>query len=134
MVCLKDFEVRVALNTTKGTLPGEALKEHPNPKLSAANDEWSIERYIEAKAGEESQVEVYVKPGFNLYKADGIMIGLRIDVDTVAYKQYIPKKKVCQRLLTGRAHHTPRRRTQRGRSLSDALLLLRIFNHQSVRC
>lgn len=101
MVLLKDFEVKVALKPSDGVAPGEAFKEYPNPEPRTSPDEWLAERYIEAKPGQEFQVEIYLKPSLKLFAADGLRISLRIDDHTVHFGRYYDKKWIATEMLEG---------------------------------
>lgn len=96
MVLFKDFEVRVALKSADGRSAGEALSEYPNPKSDTTSDDLSVERYIEAKPGQEFQIEVHLKPAFNLFAADFLQVSLNIDGDTVMFKKPFSKDKVAR--------------------------------------
>ena len=95
MVLLKDFEVKVTLRSTNGASLGEALKEYRNPVLPTSSDEWLAERYIEAKPGQEFQIEIYLKSSFKLFAADGLKILLIIDDRTIAFWNYYNEKEIA---------------------------------------
>lgn len=102
MVVLKDFEVKVALKSTDGNSPGDALKEYQDPKPSTSSDEWLAERYIEAKTGAEFQIEVYIKPSFKFFAADSLEVWLKIDSDTVNVSRHYSKEEIIANQEDGR--------------------------------
>ncbi len=69
--------------------------EKPIPDAIQISD--SVERYIEAVAGQAFQIEVYIKPSFKFYKADGITVGLEIDDETVNFNTHYTKQQVEQK-------------------------------------
>ena len=102
MVVLKDFEVKVALKTTDGLSPGDAIKEYPNPEPGTSSDEWLAERYIEAKPGQEFQVEVYLKPSFKLFAADRLKVSFCIDNGTVDFYKAYKEKQIAGNISEGK--------------------------------
>ena len=102
MVLLKDIEVKVALRSTIRKSPGEALKEYPNPASPTSSDEWLAERYIEAKPGQEFQIEIYLKPSFKLFAADQLSANLIIDDYTVNFCMYYTKQYVATNISSGK--------------------------------
>ncbi|KAL8895754.1 MAG: hypothetical protein Q9207_008029 [Kuettlingeria erythrocarpa] len=95
MAILKDVEVRVVSKTT-----GRLLDEYEKPGTDMG-DGTSVERYIEAKTGEDFQIEVFIKKGFEFWGASGVKIGIEIDGGVVAYAKYMPKKFVAVRQAAG---------------------------------
>lgn len=74
MVLIEDIEVRIASSAS-----GEALIEYDDPKAAPSGNGFSATKFIEAVTGLEYQVEVYIKPSFELWDADGLDIGVNID-------------------------------------------------------
>lgn len=102
MVLLKDVEVKVALNSGDGVTAGEAFREYPNPEPRTSSDEWLAERYIEAKPGQEFQVEVYLKPSFKLFAADTLRVSLRIDDGTVQFRRNYDETRIAANISEGK--------------------------------
>ncbi|KAL9007834.1 MAG: hypothetical protein Q9173_006980 [Seirophora scorigena] len=67
MAILNDVEVRVVTKTNN-----QQLIEYDKPNTGADADEACVEKYIEAKTGEDFQVEVYFKEGFDCFGAWGL--------------------------------------------------------------
>lgn len=98
MAILKDIEVRIARNTSGKVFAedaGDALPEYQKPDSSDNHSQTSVERYVEAVTGQPFQIEVYIKPSFKIYEADGIRVGLEIDDRTVFF-HYFKKGQVEQ--------------------------------------
>ncbi|KAL8782554.1 MAG: hypothetical protein Q9213_005279 [Squamulea squamosa] len=75
MAILDGVEVRVVLKATK-----EVLKEYNKPDSAAADEPHTIERYIEAKTGQDFQVEVFFGKDFDCGPGWGIGIDEDIDI------------------------------------------------------
>ncbi|KAI4124918.1 MAG: hypothetical protein LQ341_007019 [Variospora aurantia] len=90
MAILKDVEVRVVTKANKQQL---TEYDKPNAVVAAAGDD-SIEKYVEAKTGEDFQVEVYFKKSFDCFDAWGIYVGINIDGGVVSFAEVYSKHKV----------------------------------------
>lgn len=102
MAILGSIEVRIARNTSgkaKADDAGNPLSEYQKPNSSVNQPSNPVEKYIEATTDQPFQIEVYIKPGFQLYGADGITVGIEIDDKTVNfYKSYYAKRVIqCMR-------------------------------------
>lgn len=73
MAILQDIEVRVVSNTTH-----QALPEYNKPNSTVVADGHSLVKYIEAKTGEDFQIEVFIKKGFEFLRAWGITVSLKL--------------------------------------------------------
>ncbi|KAL9019948.1 MAG: hypothetical protein Q9185_002802 [Variospora sp. 1 TL-2023] len=89
MAIVKDVEVRVVTKANKQQL---AEYEKPNAVVAAGKD--SIEKYVEAKTGEDFQVEVYFKKSFDCFDAWGVEVVIDIDGGVVRYCRHYSKHKV----------------------------------------
>ena len=107
MAVAQDIEVKVTLRPTEKASsdlpypPGEALKEYPGPKPKFEYDGTLVEKYIEAVAGQEFQIEIYFKPEFDMFDANDLQITLSIDHDTVSISKMIPKYHIVHCSTTG---------------------------------
>lgn len=90
MAILNDVEVRVVSKAT-----GQSLDEYDKPDSAPAADDFFVEKYVEAKTGEDFAVEIRVKEGFDYLRAWGIRIGLKIDGGVVSYCRYLSKENVA---------------------------------------
>lgn len=97
MVTNEDIEVHIV-----STSDGHRLVEYDNPKANASSDKHSSEKFIEAITGLTFRIEVKVKPSFQLYAADGIQIGLRIDGEVVRHSTYRRWDQVEKMQRTGK--------------------------------
>jgi hypothetical protein len=89
MAILEDFEVSVVATET-----GQALEEFDNPKDDPIVNQFLTEKYIQATTGVRFQVQVHVKPSFNLYHADGIGVSINIDGGVVNHMRFYHKERV----------------------------------------
>lgn len=104
MAIQKDVEVRIARNTSKeikSNTAGDDLPEYEKPNSSSNPAQNSVERYVEAVTGQAFQVEVYIKPGFKFYGADGLTIRLMLDDKTVNKNLWFPRALVEQQQRAG---------------------------------
>ncbi|KAL8964935.1 MAG: hypothetical protein Q9197_006741 [Variospora fuerteventurae] len=90
MAILKDVEVRVV---TKANQQQLAEYEKPNAVVAAAGGDF-IEKYVEAKTGEDFQVEVYFKTSFDCFDAWGIRVSIRIDGGVVSFAEIYSKREI----------------------------------------
>ncbi|KAL8771260.1 MAG: hypothetical protein Q9209_003165 [Squamulea sp. 1 TL-2023] len=81
MAILDNVEVRVVLKDTK-----EVLKEYNKPDSAPADKPHRVEKYIEAKIGQDFQVEVFFKKDFHCGPGWGIGVGIDIDGGVVSYR------------------------------------------------
>ena len=96
MVNLKDVEVHVV-----SSIDDREFVEFDNPKALTSNDEHSSEKFIEAITGLGFHIKVNIKPGFKMYAADGINIGILIDGGVVQFYQFHPRNLVEKCKSTG---------------------------------
>ena len=68
-----------------GASAGDALKEYLNHEPRTSSSEWRVERYIEAKPGQEIQVEIYLKSSFKFFAADALMAFLHMENGTIRF-------------------------------------------------
>ena len=107
MAIAQDIEVKVTLRPAEKTSSdrlypeGEPLKEYPGPKPKFEYDGSLVEKYIEAVANQEFQIEIYFKPEFDMFDADDVQITLSIDYDTVSMGKMIPKYHIVHCSTTG---------------------------------
>ena len=86
MAILDDLRVEIVDSAS-----GEALPEYPRnvpPESMPKNDDTLVENYVEAQAGRDFQVHVYVLKSFELYKASGVFLHIDIDDETFNYSCY----------------------------------------------
>lgn len=105
MAILGSIEVRIARNTSGKAQTydaGDTLSEYQKPNSSVNQASNPVENYIEAMTGQPFQIEVYVKPGFQLYNADGIEVGIDIDDKTVHFYKYYCAERVIQSMREGK--------------------------------
>lgn len=96
MAILKDVEVRVVSKTT-----GLPLAEYAKPGMIMGSNT-SVERYIEAKTGEDFQIEVFIKRSFKYSKAWGLKIAIDIDGGVVSFTGFKSKVSAANLQATGR--------------------------------
>ncbi|KAL8922551.1 MAG: hypothetical protein Q9208_005053 [Pyrenodesmia sp. 3 TL-2023] len=96
MAILNEVEVRVVSKAT-----GQSLDEYDKPGSALAINGSSVEKYIEARTGEDFAVEIRVKEGFDCFRAWGIRIGLEIDGGVVNYCRNLSKEKVSHYRTVG---------------------------------
>ena len=107
MAIAQDIEVKVTLRPTEEatsdrlSIRGEALKEYPGPKPKIEYDGDLVEKYVEAVANQEFQIEIYFKPEFDMFDADDVQIRMSIDHDSVRMGKMIPKDHVIHCSSTG---------------------------------
>lgn len=87
MAILEDVEVSIVATET-----GQALEEFDNPKDDPTTNPRFTEKYIQATTGVRFQVQIYVRPSFNLYKAHGIDVTVDIDGGVVHHTTFYDKK------------------------------------------
>lgn len=95
MAILQDVEVRIALNTSGKAFSdavGHALLEYQTPGTTHGQSLRIVEKYIEVVTRQNFQIEVYLQPSFDLYDADGVRIGVRIDGKTVNFHRWLRKE------------------------------------------
>lgn len=80
MAILNDIEVRVVTKANK-----QQLTEYDKPNTGAKAEEACVEKYIEAKTGEDFQVDVYFKKGYKCFRAWGVEVTIDIDGGVVNY-------------------------------------------------
>ncbi len=105
MAILKDIEVRIARNTSGEVVAesaGDALQEYERPTANINGSSNSIEKYIEAVAGQAFQIEVYIRPTFNMYAASDMMVHLTIDDETVRFKSPTGKNSILWKKMVGK--------------------------------
>ncbi|KAI4125052.1 MAG: hypothetical protein LQ341_007006 [Variospora aurantia] len=90
MAILKDVEVRVVTKANKQQL---TEYDKPNAVVAAAGDD-SIEKYVEAKTGEDFQVEVYFKKSFDCFDAWGISVDINFDGGVVSFAEMYSKREI----------------------------------------
>ncbi|KAL8956560.1 MAG: hypothetical protein Q9193_005948, partial [Seirophora villosa] len=95
MAILNDVEVRVVTKANK-----QQLTEYDKPDTGATAEKACVERYIEAKTGEDFQIEVYFKEGFDCFGAWGVEVGIDIDRGVVGYCERYSKGSVSLSQLT----------------------------------
>ena len=91
MAILDGVEVRVVLSDNQ-----EVLEEYNKPDSTVADEPHSVEKYIEAKTGQNFEVQVFIKEGFKCGPGGGIGIGIKIDGRVVSYSQPLKNAKVEQ--------------------------------------
>ena len=96
MAILNEVEVRVVSKATK-----QPLEEYDKPGSDANTDGLSVEKYIEAKDGEDFQVEAYFKENFDCLGAWGAKLAITIDGGVVKYyytysKEEIERQKISR--------------------------------------
>lgn len=89
MAILNDIEVRVVTKANK-----QQLTEYDKPNTGAKADDACVEKYIEAKTGEDFQVEVYFKKGYKCFRAWGTQVAIDIDGGVVDYVHDIRKDRL----------------------------------------
>jgi len=102
---LGSIEVRIAQNISgraDSEDVGNALSEYQKPNTSVDQPSNPVEKYVEAVTGQPFQIEVFVKPGFQLYSADGIGVGIVIDDRVVTFNRYFSAEAVRQKIRDGK--------------------------------
>ncbi|KAL8919678.1 MAG: hypothetical protein Q9172_004867 [Xanthocarpia lactea] len=89
MAILDNIEVRVVLKDNQ-----EVLQEYNKPDSTMADEPHSIEKYIEAKTGQDFEVQVFIKEDFKCGPGWGIGIGIKIDGGVVDYCYYLTNARV----------------------------------------
>lgn len=89
MAILKDIEVRVVRKDTQ-----EVLQEYDKPDSTVSTDEYAIEKYVEAKEGQDFEVHVFIREGFKCFAAWGVEVGINIDGGVVEFSYYYSKSEV----------------------------------------
>ncbi|KAL8904373.1 MAG: hypothetical protein Q9171_007076 [Xanthocarpia ochracea] len=80
MAILDGVEVRVVLKDNQ-----EVLEEYNKPDSNVADKPHFVEKYIEAKTGQNFEVQVFIKEDFKCGPGWGIAVGIKIDGGVVFY-------------------------------------------------
>ncbi|KAI4187761.1 MAG: hypothetical protein L6R41_002607 [Letrouitia leprolyta] len=86
---LNDVKVRVVSKRTK-----RPLIEYQKTDLAVRPNDFSVERFIEAKTGEDFQVEVLLKENSSCQRAWGIPVSIEIDGGVVNYRRCLNKASI----------------------------------------
>lgn len=98
MVTIKDIEVHIVSSSD-----GRELVEFDDPNDITSQDSYVSKKFIEAITDLTYHIEVHLKPGFKLYGASGIKIGLTIDGGVVSQSVYYGRLSVEQNQRSGSA-------------------------------
>lgn len=89
MAILMNVEARVVSKRTK-----QPLEEYQKSDSTVGANESFVEKYIEAKTGEDFQVEVFLKDNFICWGGWGIRFNIKIDGGVVHYGKTYSKAEV----------------------------------------
>lgn len=96
MVTLEHVEVHIV-----SSFDDRELVEFDNPNAIPSSNKHSTEKFIEAITDLTYHIKVNLKPSFQLYAADGIRIGIKIDGGVVSQGSEYSWREIEEKRRTG---------------------------------
>lgn len=97
MVTLEHVEVHIIVSSSDD----REFIEFDNPKAIPSSNEHSSDKFIGAITDLTYHIEVNLKPSFQLYAADGIWIGIKIDGGVVSQGREYSRRDIKEKWRTG---------------------------------
>ena len=100
MTILQDYEVVIAARPSQEGFiekrAGRVFREWPDPKAITGGESELVENYIKSIPGMKYQIQVYLKPSFDLFEADEVWVQLIVDCGRVYACETFTKSQVME--------------------------------------
>lgn len=100
MAILQDYEVVIAARPSQEGFiekcAGRVFREWPDPKAITGGESELVENYIKSIPGMKYQIQVYLKPSFDLFEADEVWVQLIVDCGRVYACETFTKSQVME--------------------------------------